>query len=321
MAQLPIVRRTEKLREITALLKGRKLVYLSAFFYSGKTVLMNQLCDSWDGKVLRFDSHRADWSAFYRLVQREKEALIVIDSVDNPSYAMAAEITAMLAGLSEHQYVLLAGRAQIPPALYSLCSTGMITVLGKDFVMFNDEEIIQLFLEYGIELTPSDVRMILDALWGWPYGLHILAQQMLKSRTSSLQTLINHTRTEIKRIIVSDVVLTFPEPERQLLYNLSPFERFSEDMARIVTGRIDAPQLMEDITRKSYMLLRSGEGEYTFIPIVPRRPSPKCGICIRRITSTSSTNGPPFTMSSRIRCPKPCPITGSWGPGTKSGTC
>ena len=268
MAQLPIVRRTEKLREITALLKGRKIVYLSAFFYSGKTVLMDQLCDSWDGKVLRFDSQRDDWAAFYRLVQKEKEALIVIDSVDNPSYAMAAEIAAMLAGLSERQSILLTGRAQIPPALYSLCSTGMITVLGKDFVMFNDEEIIQLFLEYGIELTPSDVRMILDALWGWPYGLHILAQQMLKSRASSLQTMIQHTRTEIKRIIVSDVVLTFPEPERQLLYNLSPFERFSEDMARIVTGRIDAPQLMEGITRKSYMLLRSGEGEYTFIPIV-----------------------------------------------------
>ena len=69
MAQLPIVRRTEKLREITALLKGRKIVYLSAFFYSGKTVLMDQLCDSWDGKVLRFDSQRDDWSAFYRLVQ------------------------------------------------------------------------------------------------------------------------------------------------------------------------------------------------------------------------------------------------------------
>ena len=156
MAQLPIVRRTEKLREITALLKGRKIVYLSAFFYSGKTVLMNQLCDSWDGKVLRFDSQRDDWAAFYRLVQKEKEALIVIDSVDNPSYAMAAEIAAMLAALSERQSVLLTGRAQIPPALYSLCSTGMITVLGKDFVMFNDEEIIQLFLEYGIELTPHD---------------------------------------------------------------------------------------------------------------------------------------------------------------------
>ena len=268
MAQLPIVRRTEKLREMTALLKNRKIVYLSAFFYSGKTILMDQLCRSWDGKVLRFDSLRDDWDAFYRLVLKEKHALIAIDSIDNPSCAMASEVTAMLADLSENQYAVLAGRGQLPSALYSLCSTGMITVLDKDFVMFNDEEIIQLFLEYGVELTPSDVRMILDSLWGWPFGMHILAQQILKGGRSLLPTHIQHTRTEIKRIVVSDVVLTFPEPERQLMYNLSPFERFSEDMARIVTGRNDAPQMMEGIARKSYMLLRAGEGEYTFIPIV-----------------------------------------------------
>ena len=52
------------------------------------------------------------------------------------------------------------------------------------------------------------------------------------------------------------------------MYNLSPFEHFSEDMARMVTGRRDAPKLMDGIARKSYMLLRGAEGEYTFIPIV-----------------------------------------------------
>ena len=268
MAQLPIVRRTEKLREITALLKSGKTVYLSAFFYSGKTVLLNQLCEAWDGKVLRFRSLSDDWNAFSRRVTQEKDALLVIDSVDNPSDAMAAEIAAMLAGMAENQCAVLAGRAQLPAALYSLCVTGMITVLDKDFVLFSDEEIIQLFLEYDTELTPADVQKIQDWLWGWPFGLHMLAREMKKGTDASLLTRIHHTREEIKRVLVSDVVLTFPEQERQLLYNLSPFERFTEDMARIVTGRNDAPRLMEKIAQKSYMLLRAGEGEYKFIPIV-----------------------------------------------------
>ena len=268
MAQLPIVRRTEKIREMTALLKSGKTVFLSAFFYSGKTVLLNQLCEAWDGKVLRFHSLSDDWNAFSQRVKQEKDALLVIDSVDNPSDAMTAEITAMLAGMGENQCAILTGRAQLPAALYSLCVTGMITVLGKDFVLFNDEEIIQLFLEYGIELTPSDVQKIQDWLWGWPFGLHMLAQEIKKGSCASLLSQIHHTREEIKRVLVTDVVLTFPEQERQLLYNLSPFEHFTEDMARIVTGRNDAPRLMENIARNSYMLLRSGEGEYKFIPIV-----------------------------------------------------
>ena len=41
MAQLPIVRRTEKLREIIALLKSRKIVYLSAFFYAKIASILN----------------------------------------------------------------------------------------------------------------------------------------------------------------------------------------------------------------------------------------------------------------------------------------
>ncbi|MBR2823218.1 MAG: hypothetical protein IKE24_06015 [Clostridia bacterium] len=268
MAQLPVVRRTEKLREITAILKSERTVFLSAFFYSGKTVLLDQLCASWGGTVLRFRFPNDDWDAFYRQVLQEKQALIAIDGVDNSSGIMMTEIAAMLAGLSENQYAILAGRAQQPSALHSLCVTGMITVLGREFVLFSEEEIIQLFLEYGIELRPSDVREILDWLWGWPFSLHILARMMQKGSESSLLSLIHQTRNEIKRVLVSDVVLTFLEAERQLLYNLSPFERFSEDMARIVTGRNDAPRMMEEIARKSYMLLRAGEGEYSFIPIV-----------------------------------------------------
>lgn len=268
MTQLPIVRRTEKLQKMVALLRDRKTVYLSAFFYSGKTILLDQLCETWNGKVLRFDSQHDDWNAFHDRVLHEKNALIVIDSVDHPSDTMASELATMLANLSEHQYAILSGRAQFPTELYSLCATGMITVLDKDFVMFDEEEIIQLFLEYGIELLPSDVRMIVEKLWGWAFSLHILAQQIIKHGKHSFSSLVDDTRAEIKHVLLSDVVLAFPDYERQLLYNLSPFERFSEEMARIVTGRNDAPRLMESIMRKSYMLLRSGEGEYAFIPIV-----------------------------------------------------
>ena len=268
MAQPPIIRRTEKLKKVIELLKDRRIVYISAFFYSGKTIFLDQLCAAWDGTVLRFNSKRDDWSAFRSRVSEEKKALIVIDSIDNPSDSVAAELTALLAGLNDRQYAILAGRAQMPAELHSLCSAGVIATLDKAFMMFDEEEILQLFLEYKIELLPSDVHMILDQLWGWAFGLHILAQQILKRGKVPFRSLIDETRADIKRILVSDVVLAFPEQERQLMYNLSPFESFSEDMARIVTGRNDAPRLMESIAGKSYMLLHGWEGKYSFIPIV-----------------------------------------------------
>ncbi len=268
MARLPIIRRTEKLREAAALLRERRIVYLSAFFYSGKTVFLDQLCDAWDGPVLRFNARRDDWNDFRSRAAEEPEALIAVDGIDALPDAAAAELPALLAELPEQQCAVLAGRAQMPTELLSLCSAGVVARLDKAFMMFDGEEIVQLFLEYGIDLLPSDVRMIQEQLWGWVFGLHMLAQAMLRRGGAPLRAQIDDTRADIRRILVSDVVYSFPEQERRLMYNLSPFARFTEDMARIVTGRNDAPRLMEQIARKSYMLLRSGEKEYAFVPLV-----------------------------------------------------
>lgn len=268
MAQLPIIRRTEKLRALSALLKERRMVYLSAFFYSGKTVLLDQLCECWNGQVLRFNSKRDDWVAFSARAAKAGEALLVIDSVDDPPHAMAEGLAALLADPGEGQCVVLAGRAQLPPTLHRLCSSGAIAVLGREFMMFDEEEIVQLFLEYGIELLPADIQLILEKLWGWVFSLHMLAQQIKSNGGKPLRALIDATRADVKHILVTDVVLAFPEQERQLMYNLSPFERFTEEMARIVTGRNDAPRIMADIAQKSYMLMREREGEYAFVPIV-----------------------------------------------------
>ena len=268
MAQPPIIRRTEKVRELIALLKERKIVYVSAFFYSGKTILLDQLCDVWNKKILRFNDKLDDWVAFRDRASGQEEGLLVIDGIDHLSNTITGELAELLAGLGDRQYAILTGRAQMPMELHSLCATGVIAILERSFVMFDEEEIVQLFLAYGIGLTPPDVRMISEQLWGWAFGLHILAQLVLKRGKAHVRSLIDDTRAEIKRILICDVVLAFPEQERQLLYNLSPFDGFSEDMARIVTGRNDAPRLMEDIACKSYMLLRSGEHAYAFIPIV-----------------------------------------------------
>ena len=268
MAQPPIIRRTEKIREAASLLKERRIVYISAFFYSGKTVLLSQLCDAWDGPILWFRPEEEEWTCFRQRAAEAKGSLLVIDSIDHPAPEMEGRLTSLLAQTKDTHYIILAGRAQMPAELHSMCASGVIATLGREFMMFDAEEIVQLFLEYGLELLPSDVQMILSRLWGWAFGLHMLARRLLSHGSTSFSAAIEDTREDIKRILVTDVISSFPEAERQLMYNLSPFEHFSADMARIVTGRTDAPKVMDDISRRSYMFLRQGNSEYVFIPIV-----------------------------------------------------
>ena len=210
MVQPPIIRRTEKLRELTSLINDRRIVFVSAFFYSGKTVLLEQLCHAWNGHVLRFAPDADDWTEFMTRAASIRNVLLVIDGIESFTSAMTEELSALLSGLGEGRYAVLAGRAQLPMALHSLCSSGIISMLGRDFMMFDEEEVVQLFLEYGIELLPSDVQQILEQLWGWVFGLHILAQQILRHGRSSMNALIDDTRSDIKRILVADVILAFP---------------------------------------------------------------------------------------------------------------
>ena len=56
MSQPSIIRRTDKIRQLKELLKKQRIIYLSSFFYSGKTTLLNQLADDPTGRLLRFDA-------------------------------------------------------------------------------------------------------------------------------------------------------------------------------------------------------------------------------------------------------------------------
>ena len=173
MANNYIIGRTERVRELKALLQQKRAVYLSAFFYAGKTVLLDQLAKALEGTVLRFDMGRDDWTAFQNQVQRTPDCTLLIDS------------------------------------LHQLCATNVITVLDKDFVLFDEEEIIQLFLEYGTAIKPEDAAWLKQNTWGWPVPLHITAQRLQRDPSRDIREIRTEAVKELERLLIQDVVAAF----------------------------------------------------------------------------------------------------------------
>lgn len=147
MSQPSIIRRTDKIRQLKELLKKQRIIYLSSFFYSGKTTLLNQLADDPTGRVLRFDAAQDEWAPFAEKVRSADSCLLLVDTLNRLTDSAALEeLPRLLSGLKEGQCAVLAGWAHMPSCLQRMVSCGDITVLDKDFVMFNEEEIRQLFL-------------------------------------------------------------------------------------------------------------------------------------------------------------------------------
>ena len=268
MARDYIIGRTERVRELKALLRHKRVVYLPAFFYAGKTILLDQLAKALEGTVLRFDMGLDDWDEFHKQVQQTPNCTLLIDSLHRLDDATAQALSALIVNLGPGQRVVMAGRAQLPAHLHQLCATNVITVLDKEFVLFDKEEIVQLFLEYGVGIRPEDAAWLKQATWGWPLPLHITAQRLQREPGRDIREILMEAVKELESLLIRDVVAAFPDAERVLLYNLSPFVSFTEEMARMVTGRADAPKLMREIAQKSYMLLKEKNGGYSFIPFV-----------------------------------------------------
>ena len=268
MANNYIIGRTERVRELKALLQQKQAVYLSAFFYAGKSVLLDQLAKALEGTVLRFDMGRDDWNRFQSQAQRAPDCTLLIDSLHRLDDVTAQALSTLIANLGAGQRVVMAGRAQLPAYLHQLCATNVVAVLDKDFVLFDEEEIIQLFLEYGTAIKPEDAAWLKQNTWGWPVPLHITAQRLQRDPSRDIREIRTEVVKELESLLIQDVVAAFPDAERVLLYNLSPFFSFTEEMARMVTGRADAPKLMREIAQKSYMLLDENNGRYAFVPFV-----------------------------------------------------
>lgn len=281
MAQVHVIGRTEKVKQIRALLKETQIIYVSSFFYSGKTMLLDQLAQSLKEPVLRFSVKQGGtegWAAFVREAEEHPDAVLLVDDLQRllelqeEAGSPGISLRSFLVSLPRTQRVVLAGRGKIPAQLQTLVMTGEAVVLDKSFVLFTEEETEQLFLEYGVELPAREIAYVQAETWGMPFVLQAVARRKAASPERSVRALVPEILGEIEKILIREVMPQFSGDLRDLLFRLSPFARFEEEMARTVTGRDDAPALIRRVEERSYVFIKEGRGQYSdqysIVPIV-----------------------------------------------------
>ena len=271
MAQQRIIRRTEKIRHLKELLRERNNVYLSSFLYTGKSVLLSQLVKSLSGKVLQWNAGAGGFADFERKVNEEPECTVIIDSLDQIESPETADALAIfLANLPAGKNAVLAGRDRMPAFLNNLCTRGAVVHLGPDFLLFTEEEINQLFLEYGISLSQENTAQLRQFFMGWPVVMHTIARMMLEKPTAPLASFKEQICLEYGKLFIQEKILPIPEQERTILFNLAPFPRFSGALARMLCGRTDAARMIHGIISRSYCIDADTEDDFSFHPLAQK---------------------------------------------------
>ena len=273
-----IIFRSKKIHEIEETLKTDRILYISAFYGSGKTVLLDQTAkaaaDEWGKTVIRFDAVSDKWEDFAGNIRNTgydaETSLFLFDSLHLMDSDTFGKLSAFLRKLPKKAQAILCGRAKTPETMTGMVLRGDIKILDVDFVMFSKAEITELFGTYAISLRSEDVKYLKTQAWGWVLMLHAVAQKLGDSPVIPISSMRMDISERFGDTFLKEIVYRLPDDEITLLFGLSILERFDGDTARAITGLDNAPALMDGIESRSYILMRETSDIYSFIPFVKK---------------------------------------------------
>lgn len=241
-------------------LKNERILFFSAPCGFGKTAVAQALLEGRRVWKLEGESARGadletkkDWDILliedFQLFQEEEDQ---------------QALCALIRRRPDKRFVILS-RGSPPGCLMAFQYAGLMTVIGPKDLLFDREDIRQLFDASGLPVTDGEIAGILKESIGYPLGVAITAQNMSSGARFS-QEIVGRSYQEVYRYFETAIYQRLDLPYRRFLLELSPFESFNLEMARMVSGNAHAGEMLDWLQRYTTMLLYDGFRQYRFWP-------------------------------------------------------
>ena len=240
--------------------KRGRVLFFSAPCGFGKTVLADTLLDG--RPVLRLNA--ADTGFALPSLEDAWDILLIDNIQDMQEERDWQALCALIRESTDRRFVLLS--RGIPPAcLMAFQYAGMMTVLSAEDLLFDREDIRRLLQACGAEATDSEIGSILKETSGYPLCAAILARHMAAGQPYGAE-LTAQAYGEVFLYFETAVYRRFDLPIRRFLLELSPFERFDLELARMVSGDNNAAALLDTLWRSTTLLQSRDMRSYRFWP-------------------------------------------------------
>ena len=225
-----------------------RVLFFSAPCGFGKTVLAEALLRG--RNVLRQSA--ADPDCAIPPSAQDWDILLIDDLQLMQEEAGQQALCELIRSSPERHFVLLS-RGVPPGCLTAFQYTGLMTVLEADDLLFDADDVRQLFQLSGANVTDSEIDGILKESVGYPLGVAITARCMSPDKpwTPELVARVFH---EVFLYFETAIYRRFDLPVRRFLLELAPFESFDLEMARMVSGDPHAGERLDWLLRYTTML-------------------------------------------------------------------
>ena len=225
-----------------------RVLFFSAPCGFGKTVLADALLRG--RNVLRQSA--ADPDCAIPPSAQDWDILLIDDLQLMQEEAGQQALCELIRSSPERHFVLLSRGVPLG-CLTAFQYTGLMTVLEADDLLFDADDVRQLFQLSGANVTDSEIDGILKESVGYPLGVAITARCMSPDKpwTPELVARVFH---EVFLYFETAIYRRFDLPVRRFLLELAPFESFDLEMARMVSGDPHAGERLDWLLRYTTML-------------------------------------------------------------------
>lgn len=228
----------DKLREAGKL---RKNVYVYGATGYGKTEMLRRYLRR--KKHIWLSAEGLTVEKLNTLELPQTEAVVVIDDLTAAhDPLLLREIARWLQ--KPDVWLLLAGRCPLPGWLSVPYVSGQLTVIEERDLWLDDEQVSQLYLNYGIQLPRELIQnRILPLAKGNPLATRLLAAQMQQG-SECTEELIQQLERKFYEYLNYAIYDLWPQDLCDAMMQLSTLRRFKLEQAEELTGRSDMNLLL-----------------------------------------------------------------------------
>ena len=227
--------------------RGRVL-FVSAPCGFGKSTLADALPEG--RSVLRLSAGAPDFSL--DALPEAWDILLIDDFQQLPEGSEEQTLCQLIRSASAKHFVLLS-RGAPPSYLTAFQYAGPMTTLEADDLLFDREDIRKYFALSGVPITDSEIIGLLKGSIGYPLGIAVTARCMSGGKSFGPEVAVRVYR-RVFSYFEDAIYRRFDLPVRRFLLELTPFERFDLEMARMVSGTPHAGELLDWLLRHTTML-------------------------------------------------------------------
>ena len=184
--------------------------------------------------------------------------VLVLDQLQNLPEEQRDSLCQLLRTVAERRFVLLS-RGCLPGWLSPFQFSGLLRVFTAADLALDRTGTAELLAQYGVTLSDTELTAVARDSCGHPLALDMLGRCMADRREGYTPAVERQVRRQMMSYFEDAVYRRFDLSLRRFLLELSPFEPFDLELARIVSGDNRSGELLAYLQRQTSMLLYNGE--------------------------------------------------------------